>query len=280
MSDNWNPTNFESAVEKFSSSSRVALVTTDCGIGYLKTADNPEGPLILAADWIGTKLAEFMSIPSLEVAKLKLDDIDSQILSEFLGFDVKMGTAFITKAERAETFSGEKMLELASNCSDIPKMVVLDTWIRNVDKYTENAFGTGRHRVNRDNLILTETGQPKGKWILKPIDFGLALDGPNMCAKLKNIDRIKDTRIYGCYPEFRNKFHDMEISAAFQSMNSVNTKILDTIISEVPDSWFGGDKSLRVIVKDFLEDRREYLLSDGREAIRAVLSKANQGELL
>lgn len=54
---------------------------------------------------------------------------------------------------------------------------------------------------------------------------------------------------------------------------------MDTIIGEVPDLWLGGDRNLRQIAKEFLSARREFLLTDGRESVRALLMTPEQTTL-
>jgi hypothetical protein len=53
----WNPTVIKSVDAAYATASEAMRVKTDAGYGFLKALGNRGGPHLLAADWVGTKLA-------------------------------------------------------------------------------------------------------------------------------------------------------------------------------------------------------------------------------
>ena len=60
-------------MESLGTSTRVMRVETDVGEGFLKALGNPEGPHVLASEWVGSQLADLLSIPTLDFALMAID---------------------------------------------------------------------------------------------------------------------------------------------------------------------------------------------------------------
>jgi hypothetical protein len=114
----------------------------------------------------------------------------------------KCGPAFITRRERGGPWGGtERELKKVANQSDIARLVLLDTWTRNCDRYSR----VPRTRVNRDNVFLSSEGAPPGRFVLKAIDHTHCFDrGPRLSRHLVDIGNVRAEDIYGCFPEFRS----------------------------------------------------------------------------
>ena len=72
----WQPTTilrFEGSVP---SSSAVLRIVTDQGKGYLKALGNPEGPQILAREWVGTNLAKRFGLSTFEFSIIEVTEAD------------------------------------------------------------------------------------------------------------------------------------------------------------------------------------------------------------
>jgi len=87
---------------------------------------NPEGPHVLACELVGTLLAEWLGLPTLDSAIIWVEP-DDEI--EFAGGGrATPGPAFITKFERGTAWGGDvRTLHDILNPGNIPWLVVLDT---------------------------------------------------------------------------------------------------------------------------------------------------------
>lgn len=168
----WQPTTILRYTETVASSSRTAVVETDAGEAYLKAINNPEGPHVLACDWVGTHLARRFGLPTFDTAILEIDDIDDIPID---GTFASSGPAFVTRGEVGSTMGGGKGLKNIENIADLPRLVVFDTWVRNCDRYGPGYGRDDKPRINLDNLFLSTEGAPKGRFTLKAIVTDISL---------------------------------------------------------------------------------------------------------
>jgi hypothetical protein len=56
-SPSWQPTTVRRFIKALETATGTVIVETDQGEGYLKPLGNPEGPHVLACEWVGTQLA-------------------------------------------------------------------------------------------------------------------------------------------------------------------------------------------------------------------------------
>jgi hypothetical protein len=146
----WQPRVIQRFVEVISRSTRVMRVDTDAGEGYLKALGNPEGPQVLACELVGTLAAEWLGVPTLDSAVVTVTAEDELPMGE--GRMAGVGPAFITRAEKGIAWGGdEDALRGIGNPEAVSGLVVLDTWIRNCDRYRPEP----QWRVNRDNVYLS-----------------------------------------------------------------------------------------------------------------------------
>jgi hypothetical protein len=145
-----------------------------CGDGYLKALGNPEGPHILASEWIATKLAAWFGLSVFDHAIVMVDEfveirhVDAE--GNLTGI-AATGPAFITRREAGETWSGDrKQLKRLVNPHDVSRLVVFETWLLNCDRYSRaNSDPLTRARINRNNVFLSEEA-PNGQFTLKAMD--------------------------------------------------------------------------------------------------------------
>ena len=64
----WQPQTILRFIQSIPTSTNVVRVDTDAGEGFLKALCNPEGPHVLACELVGTLLAEWLGLPTLEHA--------------------------------------------------------------------------------------------------------------------------------------------------------------------------------------------------------------------
>lgn len=67
---NWQPTFVDRVIEIFPTSTRVALVNTDAGLGYMKGMGNPSGNQSLAMELVGSELAANLGLPAASARRL------------------------------------------------------------------------------------------------------------------------------------------------------------------------------------------------------------------
>jgi len=146
----WQPGIITRFVQLLPTSTNVVRVDTHAGEGFLKAIGNPEGPHALACELVGTQLAEWLGLRTLEYAVVEVTDDDEIPLTD--GRIAMPGPAFITRAEKGFSWGGDAdLLRRIRNPEDISGLVALDTWIRNCDRFRPEP----RLRINRDNVFLT-----------------------------------------------------------------------------------------------------------------------------
>ncbi len=232
----------------------MAVGTTD-GDFVVKVANNPAGPRVLANDWVGTRLAGIIGVPTPEPM---IVEVPPGLVMELRpGLVAAAGPAFGSRFEDGNAWGGEASTRGVANADVFSRLVVLDTWILNVDRYSVDE--SGRVRRNVDNLFLSTRDAPKGKFILKALDHGHCLGGPSASAAfLRKIDNIKLDRHYGLFPEFPAP--DLRIvEETLSTIVGLPRSALAEILAELPPEWgFGGRENVEAVVR-FLVDRGEFL---------------------
>ena len=99
----WQPTCITQFVEPRKSSTMVVIVDTDAGLGFLKAMGNPEGEHALACDWIGTQLAKWFGLSTLDQAIVEYDGIPPITL--FNGNSAVAGPVLITRSVKGVVWS-------------------------------------------------------------------------------------------------------------------------------------------------------------------------------
>ena len=238
----WQPGTVRKFVKGFPTSARTALVETDIGLGFLKGMGGPEGLHTLAAEVIATQLAEWLGLPTFDCAIITLDDVDE---IPFLDKDGNQtgkalpGPAFIAKQERGGTWSGGKrdLLKLI-NPEDVSVLVVFDTWVLNCDRFLSKPKGElGKPRINRDNVFLSEEA-PEGQFLLKAMDHTHCFScGRTWTKGLSQLDRIREERIFGLFPEFRSFLQREAVVRAADKLRSIDRATVVRMVEFLPKEW-------------------------------------------
>ncbi|MDM4013928.1 HipA family kinase [Roseiconus lacunae] len=134
----FQPTEIVRFIDNLDSGAGTLIVETDVGRGYLKALGNPDGPHALVKDFIGTHLARELGLPTFDYAIVDVDEIDE--LPFFRGGIASPGPAFVTRSEGGTTWGKDlKILGKVGNPEVISGLVVVDTWLRNTDRYFKPA---------------------------------------------------------------------------------------------------------------------------------------------
>ncbi len=245
----WHPTSIKRLIRNdIDSSTSPVVVLTDQGKGYFKALGNPEGPQVLAREFVGTALAELLGIPTFEYRIIHYTGIPEIRL--FRGEQAKSGPGFITKEEAGEVWDGsEKSLKHLTNPEAIACLVGLDTWIRNTDRYSLRRDGTAH--VHYDNVFLSRDAAHK--LVLNAFDFTHA----TFCEARTASKAIVDDAIYGLFPEFQRYLKYEVAEQVCKTLASISQKQIRAILRQVPDEW--DIESIRDVWTDFLTKRAFFL---------------------
>ena len=227
----WNPQYVIRAVEPVLSSTNVVIVETDIGQGYLKAIGNPSGEHCLACEFVGTQLAEWLGLQTLDYGLITLD-VEFNVIRFHSGGCAKSGPAFITRLEKGQPWQGTRdELRKIMNPEDISRLVVLDTWIMNRDRKSPLMAVT-------DNILLSQENAAPGKVRLVAIDHTHCLgasgrDQPSL-ARLENVD---DRTIYGLFPEFRDSLDRAAVRDAARRLKTLTQPTVESIVESIPLEW-------------------------------------------
>ena len=163
----WQPTEVTQFINHVNSGTGTLIVGTDAGPGYLKALGNPDGPHALAKDFLGTHLAAKLGLPTFDYAVIEITEIDD--LPFFKSGKAEPGPAFITRSEYGATWGKDKrLLQKIDNPEAVSGLVVIDTWLRNTDRYYLPS-----NRVNLDNVFFSRESSEDDKLSLRAMDFSL-----------------------------------------------------------------------------------------------------------
>ncbi len=262
--DLWQPRKFLRYIETIRSSSLTAIIQTDAGRAFFKAINNPQSPHVLACDWIGTKLAQRFGLQTFDVTILELEDGDEIPLDQ--NTLAQIGPSFVAREEKGEPLASSSSLQFVQNLEDIPRLIVFDTWVRNCDRYRP-ADEAEPERINRDNLFLSEERAGPGKFILKAIDQGHIFScGMQLSRNLTNIANVKDERIYGLFPFFREYVTAEQIGhIAGEEFKNIQTELWEDLINSFPAAWQVSSDAKQAISRLLLE--RAHFLADNIESI-------------
>jgi hypothetical protein len=232
----WPPTIIRYRIKGFQTAAETVLVSTDAGEGYLKAMGNRGGPHRLAADWVGTQLAAWLGLPTFDFAIIQV--LPENEIPFYHGGQAQSGPAFITRADPGMTWGGDAAtLAKLVNPEDIGKLVLFDTWVRNVDRYPPNL---ANRKPNRGNVFLSSENVPDGQWRLLAMDHTHCFDGPGyLDAKLDKIDFVQDDLVYGLFPEFIPflRPHWPALEAAVAHLKTMNQAWIQQITAQIPNEW-------------------------------------------
>lgn len=240
------------------SSSRALHVDTDAGEFVIKVLNNPEGPRVLVNEWLGTSLARLLDLP---VPDFDIVEVPARLqLPLRPGETAYAGLAFGSRFERGQTWGGEVDLRRAANLDAVSKLVVLDTWLRNVDRYSVGP--DGRVRENRWNVFLSIEDAPRGRFILKAIDQGHSFGGVTWRSRdLRALPAVRDRRPYGNFPEF-GRWLDREVVRSTVALaTDISMERLENILGEMPRTWLGSGED-REALAQFVRDRAQFLATN------------------
>lgn len=257
----WRPTRFTRVVQSIGTSTGPVRVDTDSGEGYLKALGNPEGPHALACELVGTMLADWMGLTTFDFPLMEITEDDEIPFAK--GGRAAPGPGFISRAEDGFNWGGgAKQLRTIVNPLEITGLVVLDTWTLNDDRYAPDA-----RKANRDNVFFIKSKRVAGGVQLVAMDFTHAFrHGQDINRRLCFIERVRDDRIYGRFPEFRSFLNREEVKRVSEMLQKFDMATAEEIIRIIPRAWEvdrDGRSALATLITErahFIAERFESIL--------------------
>lgn len=265
----WNPTTIKRPDQAFKTATDTVRVTTDAGPGYLKALGNHGSPHYLAADMIGTQLAAWLGLPTIEWAIL---DVTPEDEITFVGGGHALpGPAFISREHSGMVWGGTaKELGLLVNPEDVGKLVLFDTWTRNCDRHPPDL---NQRKVNRNNVFLSNEGLLDGQWRLMAMDHTHCFNwGRDLNALLNHIDLVQDERIYGLFPEFKPLIvrHQKGVEAGLAQLAQLDRRWLEAAVNGIPAAWEVAAAGRAALVEQ-IEQRATFICGSFDQKLRAEL---------
>jgi hypothetical protein len=231
----WQPRLLLDVAFSVDTSTGATEVNTDAGRAFIKPMGNRQGPHVLATDWVGTHLANWFGLSTFEIAILRLTDGDVFPLPR--NHRSQPGPAFAAKFLEGEAWGQSgKHLGKVVNLHDISRLVVFDTWTLNCDRYH---YDLKVRKPNPDNIYLASEGVPRGKQSMIAMDHGLCFicSGEDLSPKLSNLNKVRDTNIYGLFPEFRRRLRQDIIEMSLARLKELDVSTVEEIVNSVPKEW-------------------------------------------
>lgn len=231
----WQPTTFRRFEESYATSIGTAKIVTDAGLAYIKPMGNPEGPHVLACEWVGSQLARWFGLPTFDFAIMEVDEETDEIpLGR--GGHAESGPAFVSRAVLGHAWGGsEKELKALANPEAIPRLVVFDTWTLNCDRYPPDIE---KRKPNWDNVFLSCEGVEPGELRLVAMDHTHCFTcGRDLTAGIASIDRARDPAIYGMFPPFADWITKSEVERAANKLRQVDSQHVRGVVGTIPAQW-------------------------------------------
>jgi len=252
----WNPTCFVRYVKTIATSTSPAIVVTDAGEAYLKAINNPVGPHALVRELVGTRLAGWLGLETLDFAIMPVRDVDEIPLAK--GATAAVGPAFVTRrvAGGIQWGGDPETLQTLYNPEAIPRLVIFDTWTRNPDRHPP--AGTER-RVRPDNVFLSPEGAPPRQSRLLAMDHTECFWGRRDLGRdVAHIDAIQDERIFGLFPEFLPHLSFKEVNSTAAHLGTVPLSFVREVVATIPLAW-AVPAEVRTALGEFIYRRARFV---------------------
>ena len=254
----WQPTEFVRYERSVETSTAPASIITDAGRAFLKAPNNPQGPHALVREFVGTRLASWIGLETFAYAIMRIKSETDEIPMPS-GAKAASGTAFLTRAAAGgHVWDGTaEGLDLAENQDAISLFVAFDTWTCNPDRHPPR--GTQR-KPNPENVFLSADDAPPGRFRLIAYDHTECFNhcGREINRRVAGIDHVKDERIYGLFPVFKERVEMNVVRSAARRLGSIEGDMVRGLIREVPSDWQLTPEAGTALA-EFLVQRARYL---------------------
>jgi hypothetical protein len=256
--EHFRPTSINRFIKNLPTGASVVVVQTDSGPAYLKGLGNESGPHALACELVGSLAAHWLGLPTLDFAIVQVTDLDE--LPLFKGGQVEPGPAFVSAQVQGYAWGGDDAsLSRVVNQPDLTRLMILDTWILNCDRYSVT---NGKIRQNRDNVFFMKEDASTHQRLIA-IDHTHAFTcGADLSAKINTLDRIQDPQRYGVFPQFAPLWDLAAASDALTRLAGMTIGTARGFIGQIPIEWEVAEL-VRERWADFLTRRAHWLSAQG-----------------
>ena len=252
-SNGFNPSFIRRYIESRPTGASVVVVETDSGIGYLKGLGNASGPHALACELIGSMAADWLGLPTLDFALINVTSEDELPLAQ--GGFLQPGPAFISKKAEGFPWGGlSQALTKLVNSDDLTKLILLDTWTLNCDRFSVKA---GQFRINRDNVFFVKTDTAKLRLVALDHTHSFTC-GQDVSHRMNQITYVQDPRSFGAFPEFEEFWNPVVSSDALARLQTLTRQTASRFVRLVPAEWEVTEEA-RTSWIDFLVQRANWV---------------------
>lgn len=225
---NFQPTKVMREIERFDTSTLPAKVATDLGNGFIKGVTNPAGRAALVSELVAAELASWFGLRVPDFAIIPTCQIDIPMLNRGGLIEPPV---FCSKEVIGETRDlGGEFLKRLRDHSDIAKLVIFDTWIRNVDRYEVESGHS-----NSDNILYARSDILPRKYELVPIDHSHCFSEMDLTDDVEW--DVEDKNVYGLFPEFQEYLTAAHVADAIECLRTINPALVSEIVNSVPPQW-------------------------------------------
>lgn len=227
----WQPTKIQRVVRVLETSTKPLQVSTDAGLAIVKYLGNPAGAEALICEIVGCSAARLLGLKTPDFAVMALPSMN---LPSHPMLQVQPGPAFCSRwEENATSLSpNSALLKKLRRPDDLAKLVVLDTWLRNKDRFAGedcNPFEI----VNYDNVLL----KPDKRMVeLVVIDHSHALVETTLDDELGQA-WVEEQVVYGRFRQFDHFLNRKTLGLALADVKRIDETTLRQVCEGVPRAW-------------------------------------------
>ncbi|WP_312861818.1 HipA family kinase [Rhizobium sp. BK650] len=208
-------------------STRPLLVVTDVGTALVKYMGNRAGLDALVTELLAAELAGKIGLRTPDFAVVEIPDVET---TDPL-VTVQGGPAFFSRWEQAQSLSpNSKLLANLRTPSDLALLVAFDTWIRNKDRFAEDANGAV---LNYDNILFVPD---KRRTKLLVIDHSHAFAETSLDDEINDSWATEQT-VYGLFKEFAPMLTRGDVKSALDTLCGVAIGEIRNICLSPPAEW-------------------------------------------
>ena len=223
----WQPARIERVNRVLATSTKPLLVVTDAGTALVKYMGNRAGLDALVTELLAAELAGRVGLRTPDFAVVEIPDIET---NDPL-VTVQGGPAFFSRWEQAQSLSpNSKLLANLRRPSDVALLVVFDTWIRNKDRFADDADGGV---LNYDNILFKPD---KRKTQLLVIDHSHAFAETSLEDEIHDFWATEET-VYGLFNEFAPMLTRHDVKSALDTLCAVAIGEIRDICLSPPPEW-------------------------------------------
>ena len=137
-------------------------------------------------------------------------------------------------------------LQRLENITDITRLVVFDNWIGNCDRHPPDL---STHETELRERLSCRVGECRTLQALRHRPHSLPRLRPRPDAALVEIDKVRDDRWYGLFPEFRPFIDSAELDWCKAMLRSFAENDIRGIVDSVPAAWEVGLDAKSAIVE-------------------------------